>query len=195
MPLVVGHPKRAGEKNFNHSHLAGCQLQKKLKNESIGLSAVNYSCLKPPKPTHQHLRAIPQMRECSELRPPSKGGLNSEQDASQPLPTTAGITTNDHTHVSINDQNACQRKGSNSAAIGALGVAVFRRQMQQVGCIVLLFHLGERFHQSPGVLRRHFTILLPFDARQFSRRHQGNTWLFNLRNLISMWPLPPSDVT
>jgi hypothetical protein len=44
-------------------------------------------------------------------------------------------------------------------------------------------------------LRRHFTILLPFDARQFSRRHQRRTCLTNLRNVISMWPLPPSDVT
>ena len=95
----------------------------------------------------------------------------------------------------INNQNACQRKGSNSAAIGALGVAVFRRQMQQVGCLVLLFHLGELFHQSPGVLRRHFPVVLPFDARQFSRRHPGKTYLLNLRNVISMWPLRPSDVT
>ena len=95
----------------------------------------------------------------------------------------------------INNQNACQREGSNSAAIGALGVAVFRRQMQQVGCLVLLFHLGELFHQSPGVLRRHFPIVLPFDARQFSRRNQGNTWVFNTRNVVWMWPLPPSDVT
>ena len=116
--------------------------------------------------------SIPQMRECSSRRTPSKGGINSEQNAFQPLPTTAGIRTNDPTRVSINDQNACQRKGSDSAAIGALGVNMFRRQMQQVGCLVLLFHLGERFHQSPDVLRRHFTILLPFNARQFSRRHQ-----------------------
>ncbi len=87
------------------------------------------------------------------------------------------------------------REVANSAAIGELGVTMFRRQMQQVGCLVLLFNLGERFHQSPGVLRRHFTILLPFNARQFSRRHQGNTRLFNLKNVVSMWPLPPSDVT
>jgi hypothetical protein len=44
-------------------------------------------------------------------------------------------------------------------------------------------------------LRRHFPIVLPFDARQFSRRHPGKTCLFNLRNVMSMWPLPPSDVT
>ena len=130
-------------------------------------------------PTHQHQRSISQMRECSRRRPPSK----------------AGVRTNNLTHVSINNQSACKRKGSNSAAIGGLGVSVFRRQMQQVGCLVLLFHLGELFHQSPGVLRRHFPIFLPFDARQFSRRHQGKTWFFNLRNVISMWPLPPSDVT
>ena len=105
-----------------------------------------------------------------------------------------GVRTNNPTHISINNQTTCTRKGSNSAAIGTLGVAVFRRQMQQVGCLVLLFHLGELFHQCPGVLRRHFPILLPFDARQFSRRHQGKTWFFNLRNVISMWPLPPSDV-
>ncbi len=111
--------------------------------------------------------SIPQMRECSSRRTPSKGGINSEQNAFQPLPTTAGIRTNDLIHVSINDQYACQRKESNSAAIGALGVDVFRRQMQQVGCLVLLFHLGERFHRSPGVLRRHLTILLPFDARKY----------------------------
>ena len=123
--------------------------------------------------------SILQMRECTRRSPPSKGG----------------VRTNNLTHVSINNQNACQRKGSNSAAIGALGVAVFRRQMQQIGCLVLLFHLGELFHQSPGVLRRHFPIVLPFDARQFSRRHQGDTWVFNLRNVISMWPLRPSDVT
>ena len=82
-----------------------------------------------------------------------------------------------------------------STQIGPLGVAVFRRQMQQAGCLVLLFDLGELFHQVPGVLRRHLAIVLPFDARQFSRRHQGKTWLFKLRNVISMWPLPPSDVT
>ena len=130
-------------------------------------------------PTHQRQRAIPQMRECSRWRPPSKGGDR----------------TNNPTHISINNQTTCTRKGSNSAAIGALGVAVFRRQMQQVGCLVLLFHLGELIHQSPGVLRRHFPIFLPFDARQFSRRHQGQTCLSNLRNVMSMWPLPPSDVT
>ena len=136
----------------------------------------------PPRrlpPTHQHHWSIPQMRECSRRRPPSKGGER----------------TNNPTHISINNQTTCTRKGSNSTAIGALGVAVFRRQMQQVRCLVLLFHLGELFHQSPGVLRRHFPIFLPFDARQFSRRHQEKTWLFNSRNVISMWPLPPSDVT
>ena len=96
------------------------------------------------------------------------------ENAFQPLPSIAVIRTNDLTHASINDQNTCQSEGSNSAAIGALGVDVFRRQMQNVRRLVLLFHLGERCHQSPGVLRRHFTILLPFDARQFRRRHQGN---------------------
>ena len=111
-------------------------------------------------PTHQHHWSIPQMRECSRRHPPSK----------------EGVRTNNLTYVSINNQNACQRKGSNSSAIGGLGVTVFRRQMQQVGCLVLLFHLGELFHQSPGVLRRHFPIVLPFDARQFSRRHQGKTF-------------------
>ena len=130
-------------------------------------------------PTHQHQRSIPQMRECSRRRPPSKGG----------------VRTNNLTHVSINNQTACKRKGSNSTAIGALGVTVFRRQMQQVGCLALLFHLGELSHQSPAVLRRHLPIFLPFDARQFSRRHQGKTRFFNLRNVISMWPLPQSDVT
>ena len=136
----------------------------------------------PPRrlpPAHQHHWTIPQIRECSSRRPPSK----------------EGVRTNNLTHISINNQAACKKRGSNSAAIGALGVAVFRRQMQQVGCLVLLFHLGELFHQRPGVLRRHFPILLPFDARQFSRRHQGKTCLFNLRNVMSMWPLPPSDVT
>ena len=64
---------------------------------------------------------------------------------------------------------------ASSATIGSLGVAVFRRQMQQARCLVLFFHLGELFHQIPGVLRRHFPILLPFDARQFGRRHQGKT--------------------
>ena len=123
--------------------------------------------------------SIPQMRECSRRRPPSKEGAR----------------TNNLTYVSINNQTACKRKGSNSAAIGGLGVTMFRRQMQQVGCFVLLFHLGELFHQRPCVLRRHFPVVLPFDARQFSRRHQGKTWFFNLRNVISMWPLSPSDVT
>ena len=52
---------------------------------------------------------------------------------------------NNLTHVSINNQTAFKRKGSNSTAIGALGVTVFRRQMQQVGCLVLLFHFGEFF--------------------------------------------------
>ena len=130
-------------------------------------------------PTHQHQRSIPQMRECSRRRPPSKGG----------------VRTNNLTHISINNQTTSTRKGSNSAAIGALGMTVFRRQIQQTGCFVLLFHFGELFHQSPGVLRRHLPIFLPFDARQFSRRHQGKTWVLNLRNVISMWPLPPSDVT
>ena len=136
----------------------------------------------PPRrlpPTHQHHWSIPQMWECSRRRPHSK----------------EGVRTNNLTHVSINNQAACKKRGSNSAAIGALGVAVFRGQMQQVGCLVLLFNLGELFHQSPGVLRRHLTIVLPFDARQFSRRHQGKSWFFNLRNLVSMWPSPPSDVT
>jgi len=36
---VVGHPKRHSE-NFKHLQLAGCLMQKKLKNESLGLSAV-----------------------------------------------------------------------------------------------------------------------------------------------------------
>ena len=137
------------------------------------------STTRPVSATPRTQWAIPQMRECSRRRPPSKGG----------------VRTNNLTHVSINNQTACKRKGWYSAAIGALGVTVFRRQMQQVGCLVLLFHLGELFHQSPGVLRRHLPILLPFDARQFSRRHQGKTCFFNLRNVISMWPLPPSDVT
>ena len=111
-------------------------------------------------------------------------------------PSLKGGSQNEQPHPRFHQQPArLQKKGSNLAAIGALGVAVFRRQMQQVGCLVLLFHLGELFHQRPGVLRRHFPIVLPFDARQFSRRHQGKTWFFNLRNVISMWPLPPSDVT
>ena len=67
-------------------------------------------------PTHQHQRSIPQMRQCSRRRPPSNGG----------------VRTNNLTQVSINNQTACKRKGSNSAAIGGLGVTVFRRQMQQI---------------------------------------------------------------
>ena len=86
-------------------------------------------------------------------------------------------------------------KKASSATIGSLGVAVFRRQMQQTRCVVLFFHLGELFHQIPGVLRRHFPIVLPFDARQCGRRHQGKTRRIKLRNAVSMWPLQPSDVT
>ena len=128
--------------------------------------------------------------------PPNTMGHPSDEGVFKAAPSLKGGSQNEYlTHASINNQPACKKRGSNSAATGALGVAVFRRQMQQVGCFVLLFHLGELFHQRPGVLRRHFPIFLPFDARQFSRRHQGNTWLFNLRNVISMWPLPPSDVT
>ena len=128
--------------------------------------------------------------------PPAPMVHPSDEGVFKAAPSLKGGSQNEQPHhISINNQTTCTRKGSNSAAIGALGVAVFRRQMQQVGCLVLLFHLGELFHQSPGVLRRHFPIFLPFDARQFSRRHQGNTWVFNLRNVVSMWPLPPSDVT
>ena len=78
---------------------------------------------------------------------------------------------------------------------GSLGVAVYRRQMQQARCLFLFFHLGELCKQIPGVLRRHFPILLPFDARQFGRRHRGKTCQFNLTNVVSMWPLKPSVVT
>ena len=133
----------------------------------------------PPTPTGH-----PSDEGVFKAAPSLKGGT---QLGTRGLPTfvdKSGISTKSPTHVSINDQNACQRKGSNSAAIGALGVTMFRRQMQQVGCLVLLFNLGERFHQSPGVLRRHFTILLPFDARQFSRRHQRKNWLLNLKNVV-----------
>ena len=128
--------------------------------------------------------------------PPNTMGHPSDEGVFKAASSLKGGSQNEQPHhVSINNQTACKRKWSNSTAIGALGVAVFRRQMQQVGCFVLFFHLGELSHQSPGVLRRHLPIFLPFDARQFSRRHQGETWFFNLRNVISMWPLPPSDVT
>ena len=119
--------------------------------------------------------------------PPNTMGHPSEEEVFKAAPSLKRGSQNEQPHhVSINNQTACKRKGSNSTAIGALGVAVFRRQMQQVGCFVLFFHLGELSHQSPGVLRRHLSIFLPFDARQFSRRHQGKTWFFNLRNVISM---------
>ena len=111
------------------------------------------------------------------------------------------ITNTINTKLSLNGGSVQtiffpQMRGkSSSATIGSLGVAVFRRQMQQARCLVLFFHLGELFHQIPGVLRRHFPILLPFDARQFGRRHRGVAVRYNLRNSVSMWPLQPSDVT
>ena len=104
-----------------------------------------------------------------------------------------------NTRLSLNGgsvQTICfLQKKARSATIGSLGMAVFRRQMQQARCLVLFFHIGELFHQIPGVLRRHFPILLPFDARQFGRRHNGMPRWSNLRNAVSMWPLQPSDVT
>ena len=151
---------------------------------------MDQASVKPPTPA-QNSTTRPVA-----ANPPTPTVDPSDEGVFKAAPSLKGGSQNEQPHhVSINNQNACQGKGSNSAAIGALGVSVFRRQMQQVGCLVLLFHLGELFHQSPGVLRRHFPIFLPFDARQFSRRHQGNTWVFNLRNVVSMWPLPPSDVT
>ena len=145
---------------------------------------------KPPTPAQNSTtRPVAANPPAPLVHPSSEGVLKA-------APSLKGGSQNEYlTHISISEQTAFQKRVSNSAAIGALGVAVFRRQMQQVGCLVLLFHLGELFHQSPGVLRRHFPIVLPFDARQFSRRHPGKTWLFNLRNVISMWPLPQSDVT
>ena len=151
---------------------------------------MDQASVKPPTPA-QNSTTRPVA-----ANPPAPLVNPSDEGVFKAAPSLKGVSQNEYlTHASINNQPACKKRGSNSAAIGALGVAVFRRQMQQVGCFVLLFHLGELFHQSPGVLRRHFPIFLPFDARQFSRRHLGNTWLFNLRNVMSMWPLPPSDVT
>ena len=122
----------------------------------------------PPTPTGH-----PSDEGVFKAAPSLKGGT---QLGARRLPDFADDSgnKNERPHLRFDQRSdRLPKEWSNSATIGALGVAVFRRQMQQVGCLVLLFHLGERFHQSPGVLRRHFTILLPFDARQFSRRHQG----------------------
>ena len=128
--------------------------------------------------------------------PPAPMVHPSDEGVFKGAPSLKGGSQNEQPHPRFHQQpGRLQKRVSNSAAIGALGVAVFRRQMQQVGCLVLLSHLGELFHQSPGVSRRHFPIVLPFNARQFSRRHQGKTCIFNVRNVMSMWPLPPSDVT
>ena len=45
--------------------------------------------------------------------------------------------------------------------------------MQQALYLIVLLHLGELFQQIPGVLRRHFSILLPFGARQVGRNIEG----------------------
>ena len=136
--------------------------------------------------------ALPQMRERSGLPSLKWGAQPRRKRSTQPWlrRTESWLTTSctDHQVANLQGEKAV------SATIGS-GVAVFRRQMQQAGCLVLLFYLGELFHQIPGVLRRHLAIMLPFDARQFSGRHQGKTRLFNLGKVISMWPLPPSDVT
>ena len=128
--------------------------------------------------------------------PPTPTVDPSDEGVFKAAPSLKRGSQNEQPHPRFHQQpGRLQKRGSNSAAIGALGMTVFRRQMQQTGCLVLLFHLGELFHQRPCVLRRHFPVVLPFDARQFSRRHQGKTGVFNLRNVVSMWPLPPSDVT
>ena len=57
----------------------------------------------------------------------------SDEGVFKAAPSLKGGSQNEYlTHISISDQTAFQKRVSNSAAIGALGVAVFRRQMQQV---------------------------------------------------------------
>ena len=114
--------------------------------------------MKPGASANECLASIPQLREFPGFLPPSTGGSSSERRG--------------RAHAQIERANNPHGEKTGSAATGTLAMAVFRRQMQQVGCLVLLFHLDEPINKSPGVLRRHFTILLPFDSRQFSRRHQ-----------------------
>ena len=148
-------------------HASGLTLW--ARNHGVGKSKprVVYVSVKTIYPGANEARCVPgeclasvsQLRGFPGFLPPSTGGSSSERRG--------------RAHAQIEQANNPHEEKTGSAATGPLGMAVFRRQMQQVGCLVLLFHLGELLHKSPGVLRRHFTILLPFDARQFSRRHQG----------------------
>ena len=48
---------------------------------------------------------------------------------------------------------------------------VLGRQVEQSGCSVVLFSLGELAHEIPGVLGRHFAVVFPFDAGEVGSRH------------------------
>ena len=136
----------------------------------------------PPRrlpPTHQHQWSIPQMRECSGRRPPSKGGVRTNTSPTFPSATKPRSKKGCRIQRRLEClewlcfDDKCNRLDALSCS--STSVNLFTRV--QVSCAEI------------------FPIVLPFDARQFSRRHQGKTCLFNLRNVMSMWPLPPSDVT
>ena len=69
----------------------------------------------PPTPT-----VDPSDEGVFEAAPYFKGGTQLGAKLLQYFAHNSWNLNNDLTHVSINDKNACQRKGSDSATIGAL---------------------------------------------------------------------------
>ena len=69
-----------------------------------------------------------------QVNPPAPTVHPSDEGVFKAAPSLKGGSQNEQPHLRFHQQPARLQKkgGSNSAATGALGVAVFRRQMQQV---------------------------------------------------------------